>query len=502
MLSESTLKEISQIFCGDSGEYYAYKSGPQLVNFFNSRFSYSDVYAQGFPSRWAYVYGKLVEFLNCGRFDEFLDVILSKEYLMKEQGLGMVDAADKVNEIYENLKRIVHADLYLITFNGGHYHLVLESRDLVLIGSGGFANVYLQKSTGLVVKQLKDDFLMDAGIRSRFKREYNITKSLNDLDGIIRVYSFSDESCSYTMEMSESTLEKFVKENELTDVSKINCIRQVLYIMTEVHKRGIIHRDLSPNNIFILSGQLKIADFGLGKDLNVFASHQTLYTKAVGQYFYCAPEQFMMLRDADKRSDVYSLGRIINFVMTGEPTNFHHIYRNVTEKATSSDAAYRYGDAAQLSAFFEKSVEYHSREENEARIEGKLREKNFDTDVESYIYDMDAEQISKNILSHKQGFNEALLTFMNTNDEHAEYIIQAVEKSFRDVCGRSFEANDPFASFAAQVLCGQYSFVVKEIAANILRYVAWDVNRFSAQHIVEDIINDGIEPMLEDIIKK
>ena len=502
MLSESTLKEISQMFCGDIGECYTYKSGLQLVNFFNSRFSYSDVYAQGFPSRWAYVYGKLVEFLNRGRFDEFLDVILSKEYLMKEQGLGIVEAADKVDEIYNNLKRIVHADLYLITFRGGHYHLVMESKDLVLIGSGGFANVYLQKSTGLVVKQLKEDFLMDAGIRSRFKREYNITKSLSDSYGIIQVYSFSDESCSYTMEKAESTLEKFVLENELTDASKLNCIRQVLYIMTEVHRRDIIHRDLSPNNIFILSGQLKIADFGLGKDLNVFTSHQTLYTNAVGQYFYCAPEQFMMLRDADKRSDVYSLGRIINFIMTGDSRNFHHIYRNVTEKATSSDAAYRYGDAAQLSTFFEKSVEYHSREENEARIESKLKGRIFDTDIESYIYDMDATQISKNILNHKQGFVEALIAFMDTSEEHAEYIIQAVEKSFRGVCGRSFEANDPFASFASKVLQGQYSFVVKETAANILRYVAWDVNRFSAQHIVEDIINNGIEPMLEDIIKQ
>ena len=43
--------------------------------------------------------------------------------------------------------------------------------------------------------------------------------------------------------------------------------------------------------------------------------------------------------------------------------------------------------------------------------------------------------------------------------------------------------------------------MVKEIAANILRYVAWDVNRFNAQHLVENIINGGIEPMLEDIIR-
>ena len=52
------------------------------------------------------------------------------------------------------------------------------------------------------------------------------------------------------------------------------------------------------------------------------------------------------------------------------------------------------------------------------------------------------------------------------------------------------------------MLRGEFSFVVKEIAATILRYVSWDVNRFSAQHMVEDLISSGIDPLLEDIIKE
>ena len=47
----------------------------------------------------------------------------------------------------------------------------------------------------------------------------------------------------------------------------------------------------------------------------------------------------------------------------------------------------------------------------------------------------------------------------------------------------------------------KFSFVVKEIAANILRYVAWDVNRFNAQHMVENLLSIGMDPMLEDIIR-
>lgn len=192
-----------------------------------------------------------------------------------------VEAAEKIESIYAKFNRIIHKDLCKITRSNGHYHLVKENDDLELIGNGGFANVYRQKSTGLVIKKLKDDYLTDVGIPSRFKREYNITKSLQDTFGIIRVYSFDESNSSYTMEYAETTLDKYVKSFELSDNIKLNCIRQILYIMTEVHKRDIIHRDISANNIFIASGMIKVADFGLGKDLKVFTSHQTLHTNAV-----------------------------------------------------------------------------------------------------------------------------------------------------------------------------------------------------------------------------
>lgn len=310
MISQDTLKQISSIFCGDIEDYYTYKSGSKLVGFFNQYYNAGDVYRQGFPSRWMYVYDKLVGLINGGRFDTFLDIILSKSYLMSEQSLSQVAAAEKADEIWSGINRILQKDQYKITKREGKYHLVKENDDLELIGSGGFANVYKQKSTGLIIKKLKDDYLTDKGIRSRFKREFEITKSLQDAFGIIKVCKFNEENCSYSMEQAEITLEKYVLNNDLPMESKITCIRQILYIMSEVHKRDIIHRDISANNIFVISGTLKIADFGLGKDLNVFTSHQTIHTNAMGQYYYCAPEQFMMLKDADKRSDVYSLGLI------------------------------------------------------------------------------------------------------------------------------------------------------------------------------------------------
>ncbi|HEL1339140.1 TPA: protein kinase, partial [Streptococcus equi subsp. zooepidemicus] len=109
-----------------------------------------------------------------------------------------------------------------------------------------------------------------------------------------------------------------------------------------------LHRDISPTNIFFVNGIIKIADFGLGKNLNTLTSHQTMDTASFGQLFYCAPEQLTLLKDADKRSDVYSLGRIINFVMTKNPNIFSHSLRSISEKATNLEPDYRYQDATEM----------------------------------------------------------------------------------------------------------------------------------------------------------
>lgn len=369
-----------------------------------------------------------------------------------------------------------------------------------MIGNGGFANVYLQKSNGLVLKKLKDDYLMDIGIRSRFKREFNITKSLENVYGIIKVFTFDEGNASYTMEKAEITLEEYIKSNSITDDIRIKCIRQILYIMTEVHKRDIVHRDISANNIFIINGMIKIADFGLGKDLNIFTSHQTIHTNSVGQYSYCAPEQFMLLKDGDKRSDVYSLGRVINFIMTGNPVDSHHIFRSVAEKSTNTDSAYRYADAGQLSIFFEKAVSYISQEENKIRVEQKIKDKIFDEEVEGFIYNLNAEKISNYLFKGKEGINNALLSFMKVNDEHAQFIVQSIDQSYQNVCGRTFEAYDSFARFAYKVLINNFPYVVNEIAANILRYVAVDINRYLAQSLILELKDHGIEPMIEEIL--
>lgn len=113
MLSDSSIKQIAQLFCGDIEGCFIYKTWSQLISFFNSYFGFYEKYEQVFPSRWAFVYNKIASFLESGSFDNFLDIILSKDYLMKEQNWGMVEAISKSADICEKFKQIVHADQYI-----------------------------------------------------------------------------------------------------------------------------------------------------------------------------------------------------------------------------------------------------------------------------------------------------------------------------------------------------------------------------------------------------
>lgn len=383
----------------------------------------------------------------------------------------------------------------------GVFKLVEIDLDLVEVGKGGFANIYLQKSTGLILKKLNEESIGSTSLRSRFKREYEITKSCGDIASIIRVYDFDEGSCSYTMEKADSTLEDFVKESSLSDASKINIIRQIVYTMSLVHQRGVLHRDLSPTNIFFVDNIIKLADFGLGKNLNTLTSHQTMDTASFGQLFYCAPEQLMLLKDADKRSDVFSLGRIINFVMTGNPNDFSHFLRSVSEKATNINPDYRYDDATNMNTYLNRWISIRTDENFEAMIWHKIENRDFDSDVESYISEMTGEDLSKKCILKGNVFVRPLLHFMQMDEENGKKLIQSIDSTYKDFL-RHFEDADVFAYLSYQILKGNYQFSINEVAAGMLRYVAYDVNRFHAQDKIEELLTGGVEPLIEEILER
>lgn len=304
MITEDMLKQISNIFNGDNEDsVYNYKTGADLVEFFNQYFNRKDVYENPFPSRWLYIVNILEQLLQEKKLDEFFTIVLSNRYLQSELQVSEVEAIRKSNEALAYFNEVLKYNGYYLVDNNNKYKLVKKDDDLKYITSAGYADIYEQKSIGFIIKKLKKENHNDKSICSRFKREFEIAKSLSSMHFIIDVYEFDDSSLSYSMEKADMTLDYYITNFEVDSEIKIKIkiIRLILYTISKVHEKDIIHRDLSPTNIYFSYGDIKIADFSLGKDSNVLYSKQTLNTNAAGQLFYCAPEQLHGLKDGSKK---------------------------------------------------------------------------------------------------------------------------------------------------------------------------------------------------------
>lgn len=181
MLSEDALRNIAEVFIRDQEELFTYKTGPKLVKFFNDNFGFNDRYGQGFPSRWLYTVEKIRNLLNSNKGNKFFSLILSKSYLMNEQQLTEVDALILSEKMILAFNKILKPDNLILVKKGEEIQLITEDTDLEFIGEGGFAVVHKRKSNGLIIKKLREEFMTKRDIRSRFKREYELTKSLSDI---------------------------------------------------------------------------------------------------------------------------------------------------------------------------------------------------------------------------------------------------------------------------------------------------------------------------------
>lgn len=231
----------------------------------------------------------------------------------------------------------------------------------------------------------------------------------------------------------------------------------------------------------------------------MFASHQTIKTNSVGQYLYCAPEQFMLLKDGDSRSDVYSLGRVINFIMNKDPRKSNHILRNVSQKATSENPAFRYLDAAELYKAVKKGIAFYNDENRVQNIMMKIHHKQFDEFVEEYIYEQTSEDLLNNI-SNTKNFKFAIMKFIIIDSKHASFFIETIANDYQGFY-RNFQDYDNLAEIMYEIIIGKYDFPVKELSANILNYIAKYINRFNAQDLINKAISIGIDPFIEEILE-
>jgi serine/threonine-protein kinase len=194
------------------------------------------------------------------------------------------------------------------------------------VGSGGMAVVYRGRDSALdrevAVKLLHPHLAQAAESRSRFSREARAVARLSH-PCIVEIYDYSGDAAPEAYLVTEfirgQTLRVFAREAGLVDPEVGLLIGRALAdALAHAHAAGVIHRDLKPENVMIQSGErsaVKLTDFGIAR---ILASEErmTMTGALVGSPNHMAPE-IVEGKEADERSDLFSLGTILYWLATG-----------------------------------------------------------------------------------------------------------------------------------------------------------------------------------------
>lgn len=194
------------------------------------------------------------------------------------------------------------------------------------LGGGGMSRVFLaeERSLGrkIVVKVLPPDLAADVNA-DRFRREIQLAAQLQHPHIVPLLSAGQAEGLLYfTMPLiaGESLRAKIAREGALPVTETVRILRDVVDALGHAHERGIVHRDVKPDNILISGHHAVVADFGVAKALTAAAEGSSLTSTglALGTAAYMAPEQASADPQLDHRADLYAVGAVAYEMLTGQ----------------------------------------------------------------------------------------------------------------------------------------------------------------------------------------
>jgi serine/threonine-protein kinase len=225
------------------------------------------------------------------------------------------------------------------------------------LGSGGMGDVFIARDVPIgklvAIKILKASLAESPDLRKRFEREVTLCAALKS-DNIVNIsdYGVTDEGYPfYVMEyLQGQSLGQLLRQSQRLGIERsMSIVIQVCQGLRLAHQGvalwhngvtsnkqiKVVHRDLKPDNIFLIPtalGELvKILDFGIAKICNDTNEFTNLTNVFIGTFHYAAPEQFELGTEVDERADIYSLGVILYEMLTGtDPFGFNFRRHNNT----------------------------------------------------------------------------------------------------------------------------------------------------------------------------
>ena len=297
----------------------------------------------------------------------------STEYRFQVDGyyLGKIEAIKKweaLGERYAIPKKTPKIDLYLIKPVFSLTESIGVDREygknyysLKMIGNGSYAKVYkfrddyynCQFAVKEAFKDIKPKEL------ERFYKEYEVMKSLNSIH-VLKVYNLDREKNRYIMELMDCSLLDYVRTNDLSYENRIQIVLQILDGFCYIHEKGLLHRDINPSNILVKKYDddivVKISDFGLVKEPG--STLTSIKTDFKGNYNDPLLE-IMGFSNYQIKHEVFSLTRVILFVMTGKPTIEgieNPDFRSFIEKGINPDLNMRFESVLEMKAAFKEII--------------------------------------------------------------------------------------------------------------------------------------------------
>lgn len=182
----------------------------------------------------------------------------------------------------------------------------------------------LQLDRLVAIKELPDEFSGDLALRERFLREVRMAASFSH-PNIVPVYAVEEQGQSLAFVMGfvegESLADRVRRAGPLSSRETVRLLLDIAYALAYAHGRGVVHRDIKPDNIMIerATGRALLMDFGVARSISSAPTAQAGMTRVgevVGTPEYMSPEQATG-EALDGRSDLYSLGLVAHFAVTG-----------------------------------------------------------------------------------------------------------------------------------------------------------------------------------------
>ena len=206
------------------------------------------------------------------------------------------------------------------------------------LGGGGMSRVFVAEDTTLernvVIKVLPPELAAAVNLE-RFKREIQLTAKLQHPNIVpVLASGVTDVLPFYTMPFieGESLRARIARDGQLPINDVVKILRDVLSALSYAHERGIVHRDIKPDNVLITKYNSQVTDFGIAKALTASATSDGFATSlgiAIGTPAYMAPEQVVADPTIDHRADLYSAGAMAYEMLTG-----HQLFGDRSPQAT------------------------------------------------------------------------------------------------------------------------------------------------------------------------